>query len=253
MRKGSLSHWETASDMSSLRKAATEEEARAEEPERNSLPDNFLAMAMGTPGPMDEDEGVESPPVSPAPHALTREEGAGTFSPPTRSKFFQLVKDVKTPKSRVKQLASESASRRSPKNSPKGTLPVDPDAVLMSPDLAFKTALSSKKKKKKKFDQFKQSISTSTVAPDVGIMSPSDEMATSPVENRKTKSKGGFSKKKGGDTRKQAGNSKRSRGCHPVRDTYAFLATIHLYCSKAISAFAFKQCSTALPYVYPGR
>ena len=140
----------------------------------------------------------------------------------------------------------------------------------MSPDLAFHSIHTNKKKKKIRLDNFKRSINTNMIAPSNEMMSPSyDESQQSPITERKVKIK-----KQGGkvkDDKKKIGktedaisssaaaagslssnisDSKRIRSCHPYRDTIVCCMTMYIYISKALSLFCMKQCTTIYPYVY---
>ena len=124
----------------------------------------------------------------------------------------------------------------------------------MSPDLAFNSVHTNKKKKKQRLENFKKSINTNMVAPLNEILSPSADETQSPITERKVKIKkeGGKPKKSkdGKPISGSKGGSKRSRGFHPYRDTIACCMTMHMYTSKALNAFYLKQCATIYPYVY---
>ena len=128
----------------------------------------------------------------------------------------------------------------------------------MSPELAFKSVHTSKKKKKQRLDRFKKSINTNMVAPSNEILSPAVDETKSPITERKVKVKKGGKPKKTKEVGRAAdvsraegrGGSKRARGFHPYRDTISCCFTMHLYMSKALNAFYLKQCTTVYPYVY---
>ena len=80
----------------------------------------------------------------------------------------------------------------------------------MSPDLAFHSIHTNKKKKKIRLDNFKRSINTNMIAPANEMMSPSyDESQQSPITERKVKIK-----KQGGkvkDDKKKTGKTEEGR------------------------------------------
>lgn len=126
------------------------------------------------------------------------------------------------------------------------------DNLLLSPELAFKSAFKSAKEKKRNFDIFRKHINIAQVAAYDGSLvdlESTEQVPITPVEKRKAKTKSpvpvSFTSKPEDKKKTRTNRSSFRSLCKLISDVCVIL-------KKSSWTLCIKQLATGLPYVYVG-